>query len=789
MELKNWNPEIEKTITSKWKKSGMYSFNKNTKKKIYSIDTPPPYVNTPIHIAQAITYCFMDMFARYKRMKGFEVLFPLGLDRNGLPIEIAAEKKYNISPFKIGRQKFLEYCEKLISEGSEGTTDSFAKLGISFTSYKQGDNIGSVYLTDSPEYRALTQTTFIELYKKGLIYEDSRISNWDPKLQTTIADSEIEYKDIPSIFNYAKWKVKETGEEIIIGTTRPELICTCGMVIFNPEDKRYAHLDNKTAITPVFEKEVLIKAHPLVKIEKGTGLAMMCSAGDLSDIQFFREMGLKPIIAINKDGTMNEHAGFLKGLEIKKAREEIIKELKKIRLIVKQEEITHRTPVSERSGAEIEFIEMPEFYLKQLEFVQEIRRIADKINFYPKSSRKILDDWLNSISIDWPISRRRYYATEIPLWYSDKGDLIAVPKPGKYYKPWKEPVPKDADVLKNGEILGKVKDFSNIKWKGEERVLDTWMDSSISELYILKYKKDNSFFKKSYPASLRPQGKEIVRTWFYYTLLRGFLETGKPCFKDVWIHQHLLDEKGRKMSKSLGNVVDPHDVMKKSGAEAIRFWSAIEGDLSKQDLNVSRERIQSELKTLSKIINVSNFVMLFEKPKKKPKLKEIDRLFIDYIEDLTSKTDKFYNEYNFTNPSQLLRFFLWEIFASHYLEMIKVRAYNQNNLFSKEESDSAKYTLHFLLERFLYLVYPIIPQITSIIAQEKGINLLKSEWPKAKKGNSKLELIDKIMDFNKKVWKSKKDKGISLREEIAGISVPKELKKFEKDLIATHKLI
>src|SRR4030042_261140 len=267
-DIKNWNIEIENKITDKWRKSELYNFDKKTKKKIYSIDTPPPYVNSPVHIAQAITYCFMDMFARYKRMKGFEVIFPLGLDRNGLPIEMAAEKKFDISPFKIGRDKFLEYCEKLINQGSEGTKESFSRLGISFTSYKEGEHIGSVYLTDSPEYRALTQSTFIDLYKKGLIYEDSRVSNWDTKLQTTIADSEIEYKDIPSTFNYIKWKIKNSKpkgntdakasveEEIIIGTTRPELICTCAMVIFNPEDKRYQHLDGKNAVTPIFGKEV-----------------------------------------------------------------------------------------------------------------------------------------------------------------------------------------------------------------------------------------------------------------------------------------------------------------------------------------------------------------------------------------------------------------------------------------------------------------------------------------------------------------------------------------------------
>ena len=225
-------------------------------------------------------------------MKGFEVVFPLGLDRNGLPIELAAEKKFKISALSTPREKFLEYCKKLLDETSSETEDTFSKLGISFTSYKKGNHVGSVYLTDSPEYRALTQATFIDLYKRGLIYEDMRITNWDPKLQTTIADSEIDYKEISSTLNFIRWKVKETGIEIIIATTRPELICTCGMIIFNPEDERYKGLDGKTAVSPIFGKEVKIRAHPMADPEKGTppgnpapGHAGKSPGGDLPQAQ------------------------------------------------------------------------------------------------------------------------------------------------------------------------------------------------------------------------------------------------------------------------------------------------------------------------------------------------------------------------------------------------------------------------------------------------------------------------------------------------------------------------
>jgi valyl-tRNA synthetase len=783
-EIKNWTPEVEKEITEKFRESGAFEFEKNSQKKIYSIDTPPPYVNAPIHIGQAVTYCYMDFFARYKRMKGFQVLFPLGLDNNGLPIEMAAEKKFKISPFSVSREEFVSKCRELLEKAGDETKDTFSKLGISFTSYKEGDHVGAVYKTDSPQYRSLTQATFVELYKKGLVYEDSRINNWDSKLRTTIADSEIDYKDIESNFNDIKWKVKETGKEVVIGTTRPELISTCGRVIYNPEDERYKHLEGKTIISPIFEKEILVKAHPAAQIDKGTGLVMMCSAGDLTDIQFFREQNLKPEIAINIDGKMNEIAGPLEGLKVKEARQKIIELLKEKGLLVKQEKIIHRTPVSERTGVEIEFIEMPEFYLKQTEVKESVRKISEGIKFYPEFARKILNDWIDSVTIDWPISRRRYYATPIPLWYSKS--LICFPNELNYVEPWKEEPKEDYDVFKEGKVIGKVKDFPEEKWEGEKRVFDTWMDSSISELNLLKYRKDEEFFKKAYPCSLRPQGKEIIRTWLYYTILRGYLETGKACFENAWINQHILDEKGHKMSKSKGNVIDPQKLLKDYGAEAIRMWAATEGDLSKSDLKCSEERIKGEKKTINKILNVSKFVSMFEKPKEKPLLTKIDKLFVDYIENLTEKTEEEYERYDFYNPAIRLRYFLWNVFASNYIEVVKKRVYNEGEEFSEAESDSAKWTLHYLLERFLTLIFPIIPQISSLILEEKGIDLKALKFPSVQKIGFNPELIEKIIEFNSLVWKEKKEKGISLRDSISGIKVPENLKDFEKDLKLTH---
>ncbi|MDP4012498.1 MAG: valine--tRNA ligase [Candidatus Nanoarchaeia archaeon] len=777
LQEKRWTKEVEKEVYSEWKKNQVYKFNKNTKKKVFSIDTPPPYVNTPVHIGQVTTYVLMDCFARYKRMKGFEVLFPLGLDRNGLPIEIAAEKKFKISPGKVSREEYIEKCRKILEESSLASVESFLRCGISFNSWEIGKGIGDIYETDSPDYRSLTQDTFIELWNKGLIYEASRINNYCPGCRTTLADAEVTYEDIPTNFNDILFKIKETGEEIIIGTTRPELISTCAAVIFNPKDDRYKKLEGKTAITPIYEKEVPIMAHPYAQLDKGTGLVMMCSAGDLSDIRFFREQNFTPVIAIGQDGKMNEHAGFIKGLKVKEAREKIIEELKKKELIVNQVKINHRTPICERSKHEIEFIEMSEFYVKQVDFKDDLANLANKLNFYDEKSREILLSWINSVSIDWPISRRRYYATEVPIWYCKNCKETFLPKKGTYHQPWKDPAPvKQCTKCKSKEFIG------------ETRVFDTWFDSSNSPLYILKWSRDDSFFKKNSPATLRPQGKEIVRTWLYYTLLKAYHLTGKLIFKDAWINYHIVDENGKKMSKSIGNVVDPKEVLDKFGAEPFRLWSAVEGDLSKNDNRCSFERIEGSGKTITKLWNVARFISMFPEKKAK-KLMDLDKWILDELNDLVNFADTHYEGYDFHNPATKIKHFIWETLASHYIELVKPRAYNEGNKFTEVEQASALHTIHTCLDILLKILAPINPLVTYKIYKElrkKDIHF--ESFPKSTK-KEKLEFkTAELEELNREIWKVKKDNSLSLKDSIKQITLDKKFKSIEKDLQAAHNI-
>lgn len=773
---KKWNPKIESKIFNQWQREKLYKFNKKSKKPIFSIDTPPPYVNTPIHIGHAYESTWMDIVARFRRMIGYNVLFPIGLDKNGLPIEVQAEKEFKIAMHEIPREDFIKKCKILIEKSGDTSLDTFKKLGISFNSWQTAYEIGGKYDTDDPEYRKLTQETFIKLWNRGLIYEDTKPTNYCPVCGTTISDAEVEYDETKTQLNYIKFKVKETDEDIVIATTRPELLCTCKVILFNPEDKRYAHLKDKTALVPIFDQEVPIISHPYAKPEFGSGLVMICSYGDYSDIRILRELDIPPTYAIDEKGRMNEHAEEYRGLTVKEAREKIIQDLKHAGLITKQEIIEQRQPVCWRSKNPIEFIPLKEFYLKQLDFREKILRIAEQMKFFPPESKQILLDWINSLNIDWVISRRRYYGTEIPLWYCTNCNYVVVPSPGRYYIPWKEKAP-----------IEKCPKCGSRDFRGETRVFDTWFDSSNSEIYILGYLWDKDFFKKNFPCSLRPQGKEIVRTWLYFTLLKAYLLFEKPAFKATWLHHHVVDEKGEKMSKSLGNVIDPQDILKKYGAEAFRIWTCLEGDITKGDIRCSFQRIEGTGKFLTKLWNIARFISSFPVVKK-ARLTPTDKWILGELSNLVERTRESFEEYSFYNGVTAVRDFTWNLFAAHYVEMVKPRAYGKG--FSKVEQKAAHYTLHTCLKTILTLLSPVIPFITEDIWKrlysKKSIH--SQEYPKPRWKSSLVRLTDKLTQFNSSVWNKKKEMGISLKDKIA-VEVPKELKLFEKDLKAMHNIM
>ena len=764
---KAWNPELEKQILKQWEEDKIYDFT--PQEDNFTIDTPPPYPSgRPWHIGAAAHYSQIDMIARTARMAGKNVYFPIGIDRNGLPVELYTEKKHKIRMRETDRNEFLNLCRNALDDLEAEMLLIMKSLGIS------GD-FANYYRTDSEEYRTLTQSTFIDLWNKGQVYLANRPNNYDWISGTTIADAEIIYQDLQTKLVYMKFKIKDTDKEIIIASTRPELLCACRTIIVNPEDERYAPYIGKKIIVPMTNEEVELRTHHSAQQEFGSGAVMVCSYGDQNDVALFRELELEEIVAIGLDGRMTEIAGDYTGLKPKQARAKIIEDLEAKGLLDKVEDINHRTPVSERSKAPIEIIPMEEYYLKQKESIDKMKKIGEEVTFHPNMHKQILMNWLDSINIDWPISRRRYYGTEIPIWYCKKCSEPHVPEPGKYYKPWNEKCP----------ISNCVK-CDSTEFVGEERTFDTWMDSSVSPLFISKFNRDDEFFNKVYPATIRPQAKDIVRTWLYYTLLRCEQLTGEKPWSEAWIMGYGLDEKGMKMSKSKGNAIDPLPVIEKSGADTFRFWSASEINHG-YDFRCNEQKIESTRKFLSKLWNVSRFLSSF------PVIESgtpnaSDKWILSELDNLVKECKKGYDDYNFFIPAIAIREFTWNVFAAHYIEMVKARAYGID--FSDEERDGAIFTLHKTLSTILKLLAPITPFITEhlwkILYSKESIH--KQKQVDIENIEEQSDITKEIVEFNSKTWNEKKSQNLSLKDSIK-IEIPEKLKPFAKDLKSMHNLV
>uniref|UniRef100_A0A7C4D6X5 Valine--tRNA ligase n=1 Tax=Staphylothermus marinus TaxID=2280 RepID=A0A7C4D6X5_STAMA len=762
IEEKRWDHRREKELYRKWEESGLHEFvfNVNDNREIITIDTPPPYASGKWHVGGAAHYAQIDMIARYFRMKGYNVLVPFYADRNGLPVEVQIEKTYGINAHKFtetpeGREKFLELCKEFLDRIEAELVNIWKKLGCSFNYWTNG--------TDSVTYRVLTQTTFIELFRKGLIYEDERPVNWCPRCMTTLADAELEYKGEKSFLYYIEFHVKETGEKIVVATTRPELLRSCKAIVYNPGDSRYSRLEGKHAINPLYGHEMIITKHSSVDPDFGTGLVMVCSYGDQTDVRIFRELKLEPEVIVNKDGSICDGKYLTNCLDIPSARMKIVEILEKMNLIIKKEEIVHEIPVCWRCKTPIQIIHSREWFLKQVEFKDKLLELVDKMIFKPEFHKKKLIDWINNVSTDWPISRDRFYATEVPVWKCSVCGSILVPEPGKYYRPWKDPAPWN-----NCPYCNAPRD----KLIGEKKVFDTWFDSSITILYVTGYLRNSDLFERAFKNTIRPQGQDIIRTWLYYSILRVYLLTGKPAFKWIRITGMGLDEKGEAMHKSKGNVIDPEPFIEKYGADAFRFWSAYASKLG-YDYRFSEHTIKTGYLFATKLWNIARFISMFPKVDSVEQLRPIDEATIIYLNNILREVDKAYSDLDVYTPIDAIYKFTWNYFASHYIELIKNRAYNMNKKYSIVEQKSAWYTLHYVLNRVLRALAPIMPFITDAIYEklyDETVHKTKFPEPENEWLGKDYSLVNNIIELNSTIWSFKKKNNIRfsepLREEI-----------------------
>lgn len=793
---KRFDQGIEKKWQEQWKKEGLYKFNLDlaipgTKdpKPVYSIDTPPPFTSGTLHLGHIYNHTWIDIVARYRRMTGYNVLLPQGFDCHGLPTELAVEKKMNVD--KRDREKFLKAC-------TEWTENAVAKMKTQFDSVGYSTDWTHSYRTMDDAYKKRVQKTLLQFYDKGLLYRAKHPVLWCWKCGTALAKAEVGYLEKAGKLYYIDIDVEgdkgkdKDKQKITIATTRPEMMPACVAVFVHPKDERYKKFVGKKAKMPLFGQEVPIIADDDVDREFGTGVVYLCTFGDEQDIKWQKKYNLPVIEAITTTGRMSEKAGKFAGMKMAEAQKALVEELQAMGCIKKIEDLPHNVSChTERSSCEnpIELLPMEQWFIKVKDALPEVLKAGRGMRWFPPYTLKRLEDWIESMDWDWIISRQRTFGTPIPFWVCQKCDEVM------HAKLEELPIDPRGTTRKCSKCGGEA--------IGEKDVCDCWVDSSVSALTVTKWDEDKKFFEKTYPASMRPQGYEIIRTWTFYTIFRSLILTGKACFKDLMINGMVAGPDGRKMSKSYGNVVGPEVVLQKYPADAMRQWGAA-GSLG-EDYPFSWEECEHSSKFLNKLWNVSKFIEGFlgdyKRPEKPPKLGLTDRWILSKLQAIVENARNNLDAYTFNIPLQEIRGFVWHELADYYLEMVKHRLYKPE-IYGQESKEAAQWTLSYVLETVLKLLAPITPHITEEIytdmfkeeaAKEKSIHL--TEYPKAdaklidKEAEKACEMLIKVTDD---VRKYKSDKSISLGADLERVVIETPdvdtIKSLEEDIKGTNRI-
>jgi len=700
--------EFEKKIQEFWQKNKTY-IAQNNPGPLYSIDTPPPTISGTLHIGHLFSYTQTDIIARYKRMEGNSVFYPFGFDDNGLPTERYVEKRLKISAHKLGRAEFIKKCLEVTKDIEEDFKEIWKQIGLSV-------DWSICYSTISDEVRKLSQESFIQLYKKGHVYRKLEPSLYCPTCRTSVAQAELEDVEKDSFFNDIVFKT-EDGKELLIGTTRPELLPSCVAVLYNPKDERYTHLKKNNAVVPLFGHIVPILQDENVSIEKGTGLVMVCTFGDKSDMEWVKKFKLPYKQSIGFDGKLMTHTGIFSGLKINEAREKIIEQLEKEGLIVNKKPIKHFVNTHERCKKEIEILSLPQWFLKILDFKKNFLELADKINWYPAFMKSRYIDWVENIGWDWCLSRQRFYGIAFPAWYClDCNQILLAETKDLPIDPQETAYP--------GQQCTKCKSNNIVP---DTDVMDTWNTSSLTP-YILynhfKQEEKTAFEKKKIPEfipmGMRPQAHDIIRTWAFYTIVKTWMHHGIIPWKDIVISGHVLSDSKEKLSKSKGGgPLDPQWLIEHYSADAVRYWTA-SGGLGK-DISFSENQIKIGQKLITKLWNAFRFIKTHidvqtDKEKIPTGLGALNEYILHEATRCFTQFQNYFTEQEFGLALQQIDTFFWATFCDNYLELIKDQLFNPDN-YTKESVDATKWTLYCIGLKILQLYAPYVPHVSEAIYQ------------------------------------------------------------------------
>ena len=709
-----------------WKEKGYFNSG-DLDKKPYCIVIPPPNVTGKLHLGHAWDTAIQDILVRYKRMQGYDVLWLPGTDHAAIATEVKVInrlKSKGLDKYSLGREKFLDECFKWKEEHENIINEQWSKLGLSVDYSKMR------FTMDEGMSKAVRHV-FVELYNKGMIYRGEKIINWDPLSQTALSNEEVIYKDVPGAFYHIKYYLEDKSTYLEVATTRPETLFGDTAVAVNPSDDRYKDLIGKNVILPVVNKLIPIVADEHADPEFGTGVVKITPAHDPNDFEVGNRHNLERVKVINPDGTMNDKCGEFAGLDRFEAREKLVEYLKEHDLLIKIEEMVHSVGHSERTDVMIEPYLSRQWFVKMrplADRVLETQKDKEKrVNFVPKRYEKTMNHWME-ITYDWCISRQLWWGHQIPAWY--KGDEVYV-----------------GDVAPEGD-----------GWVQDNDVLDTWFSSALWPFATLGWPEKTDLLERYYPNDVLVTGYDIIPFWVNRMTFQGLEFMGERPFKDCLIHGLIRDKEGRKMSKSLGNGVDPMDVIENYGADALRFFLTT-NTASGMDLRYDEEKVKSTWNFINKLWNASRYVLMNIDDLKETTYEDLldeDKWILTKLNKTIKEVNKAMEKYDFNIVGNTLYNFIWDIFCDKYIELSK---FNMN--------DTTKSVLLEVLNSILKMLHPFMPYVTEEIYQMLPIkdssSIMIDSYPTYDKKKIYLdseEKIDKLLEFITMVRNRKRELNI-----------------------------
>ncbi|MBN1877585.1 MAG: valine--tRNA ligase [Anaerolineae bacterium] len=714
---KRYNPKtVEPRLEMFWQEQGIYHFDlEDESHPVYSIDTPPPTVSGHLHLGHVYSYSHTDFVARFWRMNGYNVFYPMGYDDNGLPTERLVEAWEGIRATDVGREAFIQRCLAVSEEAEKDYQALWQRLGLSIDwrySYRTIDTLA----------RRTSQLSFLDLYRRGWVYRKEAPTIWCPECRTAIAQAELNDLERASTFYTLAFKV-EGGAILEIATTRPELLPACVAVFVHPTDARFTSLVGKQVQVPYFGQWVPILQDPGADPEKGTGAVMCCTFGDTADVTWWYTHHLPLRVAIDRAGQMTEMAGEFAGLPLLQARQRIVMALETQGLLLGRRAVSQSVRVHERCDTPVEYVVTPQWFVRVLDFKEQLLKAGEQVHWHPAYMETRFQEWVENLNWDWCISRQRYFGVTFPVWYCDAcGAVITAGE---------DELPVDPTTRGPSHPCA----CGSMQFTPDEDVMDTWATSSLSPQIVGQWLSNPALYAKVYPFSLRPQAHEIIRTWAFYTIVKSMYHFDTVPWTDAGISGWGLSPEGfGKISKSKGGgPMPPLEMIETYSADAVRYWAASTG--FGKDAVISEEKIQIGAKLVTKLWNVARFSSRFLEGHKPggealPPLSPADRWILARAQSLIRRTTELFQAYDYAAAKSEVEIFFWRDLADNYLEMAKLRLYGAD-----EGSTGAKATLYRILLSVLKLFAPFLPYVTEqiygeLFAEVDGIfSIHLSRWP------------------------------------------------------------